>query len=190
MSTKNQPKLRFPNVIESLSKTYASPFEALIQKIKNSDEFKEKSYESLHWYQKKVRANFGLTDTSSFPDPVHTLKALNPNWMKRTVAEQHEGWFYSFSYDPKTKDKLPYYDIFLGLNMHYLHPTDRAYFMDKLYNYEVKDSIKGMFKIKITYDILQSSRKLAYYKPCIKRYLYDHVGSVFFPILSHEWDLA
>ena len=55
------------------------------------------------------------------------------------------GRMYFFKYDPKTKDKLPIYDVyplvfpiedyadgFLGLNIHYLDASSRLRILDKL----------------------------------------------------------
>ena len=55
------------------------------------------------------------------------------------------GKMYFYYYDPKTKDKLKYYDRFplvipietypdgfLGLNLHYIHPKHRLILLDKL----------------------------------------------------------
>ena len=55
------------------------------------------------------------------------------------------GKMYFYFYDPKTKERLPYYDRFplvipieeykdgfLGLNLHYIHPKSRINLLDKL----------------------------------------------------------
>ena len=62
-----------------------------------------------------------------------------------TVTNALLGKMYFYSYNPKWKDKLPYYDTFplvfpiekygdgfLGLNFHYLPPKHRAILMDQL----------------------------------------------------------
>ena len=70
------------------------------------------------------------------------------------------GKMYFFSYNPKWKDKLPWYDTFplvfpierypvgfLGLNFHYLAPKDRAILMDLInreeFEYNSSDGISG-----------------------------------------------
>jgi hypothetical protein len=72
----------------------------------------------------------------------------NPEPFRRIqdLTENSIGKMYSFVYDPKTKEQLPYYDIyplvfpieyyndgFLGINLHYLPPVLRARLMDALY---------------------------------------------------------
>ena len=75
---------------------------------------------------------------------VTTNKILSGDRQRMTDSPS-PGRMYMFSYDPKTKDKLPYYDRFplvfpfdsapggfMGLNLHYLSPMLRARFLDKL----------------------------------------------------------
>jgi hypothetical protein len=63
-----------------------------------------------------------------------------------TIDEKSIGKMYTFFYDPKHKETLPYYDLFplifvvgpaaggfLGINLHYLPPVLRAKLMDSLY---------------------------------------------------------
>lgn len=196
--------LKFPIQITKKDNQYSSPFEALVENVKPAL-FREKTFQSLNWYRKKVREKLGQSETTSFSDPVTKFRQLNPAWNKRVLTMEQPGWFYAFTYNPKHKKTLPYYDRFpfimmlelysdgfLGLNMHYLSPVDRARFMSRLYQFETNSipelSIES--RIKINYEVLKKSNQLAYYKPCLKRYLYSHVGSLFIPIYRDEWDVA
>ena len=113
------------------------------------------------------------------------------------------GMMYFFIYDPKTKEKLPYYDRlplvfplemyvdgFLGLNLHYLAPKFRAQFLDKLMALANNNNMDENTRLKLSYEILDGSKKYKLFKPCLKRYLYNHVKTkpVFVP--SNEWELA
>jgi hypothetical protein len=118
------------------------------------------------------------------------------------------GAFYFFLYDAKWKDELPYWDqfpfilvlqrdekSFLGLNFHYLDYATRAKFFDVLYPYRegrtaTPDVRDLRMRIKITYDILQSSARFRAFKPCIKRYLTEHVQTPLMKVSAHEWDIA
>jgi hypothetical protein len=107
-----------------------------------------------------------------------------------------------FFYDPKHKDKLPYYDLFplivvvgpaeggfYGLNLHYLPPILRAKMLDSLMdtaNMKATDDAK----FQITYKKLQAVSNLKYYEPCFKHYLTKHVKSKFAEVPMPEWEIA
>ena len=113
------------------------------------------------------------------------------------------GKMYMFSYDPKTKKDLPYYDRFplifpfkmlpdgfLGINLHYLPYVLRAKLMDLLYNYVTDPKLDDTAKLKITYSILNGAAAHKYIGPCVKRYLYSHVRSKYINVVPVEWDIA
>src|ERR1700686_4103897 len=94
------------------------------------------------------------------------------------------GRMYMFFYDPKHKKTLPYYDSvplifpiekykdgFLGINLHYLHPTLRAKLMDALMTYANNTKFDDSTKLNISYKILKGASRTKYFKPCVKRYL-------------------
>lgn len=159
--------------------------------------FQHRTTQSLDWYRKKMKSHFGETKLR-IEDKAKLTKTNN---VKNTTINQ--GWIYSFTYRPKYKDKLPYYDAFplvlvlqpvpggfLGLNFHYLRPIDRALFMDKLYDFVVPDTKNKTLRINMKYPILQQFQRLRYYKACIKRYRYFNIGSFFVPLEPEEWDMA
>lgn len=113
------------------------------------------------------------------------------------------GKLYSFYYDPKTKDSLPYYDIFplvlvlenypdgfLGLNLHYLPQNYRVAFLNKLLKYAVLKNDDEIMRMRVTYDILSASRRLKEFRPCLKKYLYSQLQSKVVTILPNEWEVA
>lgn len=113
------------------------------------------------------------------------------------------GRMYMFQYDPKGKDKLPYYDTFplifvlekyndgfLGMNLHYLPPTYRARLMDRLYDIERDDTLRESKKLKLSYQMLNSVARYKYFRPTVKRYLANHVRSRFLYVPAEEWDIA
>jgi hypothetical protein len=123
----------------------------------------------------------------------------------RSRLEDHVsiGGMYMFVYDPKTKEKLPYYDKFplifpfkdadggfLGLNLHYLPPVARAKLMDALWPHIDNDDLRQDRKLEITYRILNGSSRYRHFKPCVKRYLNNHVRTRFVRIYPEEWNLA
>jgi hypothetical protein len=114
------------------------------------------------------------------------------------------GRMYCFVYDPKNKDdpkKLPYYDTFplifpvdfqkdgfLGINLHYLSPFLRAKLMDSLYTTLNNTKYNKTTKLQISYQILKGAAQMNYFKPCLKKYLADHVRSPFMYITPNQWD--
>jgi hypothetical protein len=113
------------------------------------------------------------------------------------------GRMYFYFYDPKTKDKLQYYDRFplvlpieqysdgfLGLNLHYIHPKQRIILLDKLSEFANNSKYDKTTKLRLTYEILSSASRAFEATPCIKRYLYSHVESRFLEIAADEWDIA
>ena len=113
------------------------------------------------------------------------------------------GKMYMFFYDPKTKDKLPYYDGFplvipveraeggfYGLNIHYLPPVLRAKFLDALMDITTNQKYDETTRFRVAYERLKSVRKLRFFKPCYKRYLTAHVKSRFAYVSPTEWEIA
>lgn len=113
------------------------------------------------------------------------------------------GRMYFYFYDPKTKDKMPYYDRFplvipienykdgfLGLNLHYIHPKQRMVLLDKLSSTASNKTYDENTKLRISYQYLASAASAFEATPCIKRYLYSNIQSRFLEINADEWDIA
>lgn len=113
------------------------------------------------------------------------------------------GKMYFYFYDPKTKEKMKYYDRFplvipiekykdgfLGLNLHYIHPKQRIILLDKLSATASNKSFDENTKLRISYAYLAAAAKAFEANPCIKRYLFSHVQSRFLEITANEWDIA
>ena len=133
---------------------------------------------------------------------VTTNKILSGD-RQRMADSPTPGRMYMFSYDPKTKDTLPYYDRFplifpfdsapggfMGLNLHYLPPLARAKLMDGLWPLIDDDSLSPGSKLNISYKTLKRASRLRYFKPCVKRYLNNHVQSRFVTVYPEEWNIA
>lgn len=133
---------------------------------------------------------------------VNVSRIITSNQSQQRAIVQ-PGFMYLFSYDPKYKETLPYYDRyplvfpftveqdgFTGINMHYLPHLLRARLMDALYNLSSNQNFDEKTKLRMSYDILNSASRYKYFKPCVKRYLYSHLRSRFLLIPSNEWDIA
>ena len=127
--------------------------------------------------------------------------------MKEEPLEQSNrfvpGAMVMFFYDPKTKDKLPYYDTFpltivvdaaedgfYGLNLHYLPPVLRAKFLDGLLDKTNNKYYDERTNFALTYKYLKASSRMRYFKPCFKHYLTSHVKSRFSVVPAPEWEIA
>jgi len=117
-------------------------------------------------------------------------------------SKQTIGGMYMFTYDPKHKDTLPYYDIFplvivigpakggfLGLNLHYLPPKLRMQFFANLMDIQ-GSNMDDDSKFALTYRMLKKSSSLRYFKPCVKHYLNSQVTSKFAEVPAPEWEIA
>lgn len=139
-------------------------------------------------------------------------KARTPDGFRRKILGNQErsrdgtviGKMYFFKYDPKWKDILPIYDKFpmvfpierysdgfLGLNLHYLSTTEREMLVDKLSEFAANKKLTPRTRLNLSYELLQSTKGLASLaKPCIKRYLFNHVRSRFIEVTPDEWEIA
>jgi hypothetical protein len=121
----------------------------------------------------------------------------------RQSARPYPGRLCMFTYIAKGKETLKYYDRFplvfpidikadgfMGLNLHYLPPPERAKLMDALWPYISDDKLPDSAVLEISYKILKGAARLKYYKPCIKHYLNTNVMSRFVQIDPSEWNMA
>lgn len=107
------------------------------------------------------------------------------------------GHLYTYLYDPKTKDKLPYYDIvplvipvqytengFYGLNFHYLSLQERNKLLNIILPFSQKN--ENPKKISTSYGKLVSLAS-GIWNPCCKRYLWSHIRTKFVHIPQEDW---
>lgn len=148
--------------------------------------------ESIEWFRKKASTIRG----------VNTEQLMKSDRLDKTNNEV-VGHMYMFSYDPKTKDKLPYYDSFplaivvgpadggfYGLNLHYLPQTLRAKFLDALLEITNNDKFDDTTKIKMSYNMLRKSSKMRYFQPCFKHYLTRHVKGQLAKVHASDYEIA
>lgn len=151
------------------------------------------SRESFNWLKRKI------------------VDLRNPTSITRDIVKEKDryarsfrvGMLYFFLYDPKTKADLPYYDRFplvlvlekypdgfLGLNLHYLPIKYRIAFLNKLLPLAVLDDSDDIKRMRVSYDILNASKRYKEFRPCLKKYLYGHLKSRMITIKPNEWDVA
>ena len=139
---------------------------------------------SYDWYRKQVQS----MTTPGARSLIRSGKAtLRPKY----------GIMNLFGYDPKHKDRLPYYDTFplifplepakggfIGLNFHYLPPLARVQFLRSLAN----TTTDKKFDKKTRYNI--NWRNNTFMKKTAKHYLFNHVRTSFLNITAEEMAIA
>ena len=149
---------------------------------------------SRGWFEKQVAAMATQNITPNKilrGDPSHMRSAIIP------------GNLYMYKYDPKTKETLPYYDMFplvfpfrktqdgfYGLNMHYLPYDLRIRLLDRLLVFKTNSRWDETTKIKYSWALIDGVSRYEAAKPCIKQYLSTHVRSQFRQIDSEDWATA
>ena len=119
------------------------------------------------------------------------------------TSKSRLGKMYFYSYNPKWKAKLPWYDTFplvfpieeynngfLGLNFHYLAPKDRAILMDQLKVFANNKAYDETTKLRLTYNMLKGFTKIKRARPTVHRYLSNKVNSKFVLVNADEWEVA
>lgn len=147
--------------------------------------------QSREWFRKRL---------SSMSTNRRSL--LSDDRVKRTQRSA-VGGMYMFFYDPKTKDKLPYWDNFplviavqkarggfYGLNLHYLPMTLRAKFLDALMDITTDKKYNDSTRFGVSYDYLKKAAKTKYFKPCFKHYLTAHIEGNLSMVPAPEWEIA
>ena len=147
--------------------------------------------EANTWFQKKVMALGPLG------------KAVLKDDRLKAQAGAHTSDMVMYTYDPKLKKTLPYYDTFpltivvgpakdgfYGINLHYLPPKVRAIFLDKLNDTASNQKFNATTRFKITYKLLMATKNYKYFKPCFKHYLTKNVTSNIMKVNAAEWNIA
>lgn len=166
----------------------------LLEREKTAAELQTLSRQALQWLVERIAE---IRNIRAVPAQV---RAERNRYTRRFLL----GGLYFFYYNPKTKDDLPYYDTFplvlmlerypdgfLGLNLHYLPVKYRVALLRKLIGfgaiYNDQDELK---RIRITYEILNSTKRFREYKPCLKKYLNSQIRSRILAVQPNEWDIA
>lgn len=132
----------------------------------------------------------------SFKTVINRIKKVSED-SRVLSAKPRVGHMYCYKYDPKTKDKLPYYDIFpliivvdyakngfYGINFHYLDVKSRIKILQLIAPMNTKS--KNMRKIQISYSILKGLTTTLW-KPMFKRYLFSHMKTKIVEMPVKDW---
>jgi hypothetical protein len=149
------------------------------------------------WFQKIVKQAIVKKTLQRYKRPGQIIAN------EKRASFWRSGNMYFFKYDPKNKDRLPYYDTFplvipierykdgfLGINLHYLYPKDRAILMDQLSAFVNNDKLDESTRMIVNYNKVGDSKKFKRAKPCIKRYLDSKMGSAMILVNADDWGTA
>lgn len=166
--------------------TVLNPFLNVRSKVGDSDR-------SLAWYQTQVKA---LAAAATKPNK---LMQNAPDLTTRIMP----GNLYMFFYDPKLKDKLPYYDMFplvlpfrkvtdgfYGINLHYLPYALRFKLLGAIQEYALDSTMSEDNRVRVTWTTLLTMSRVAPVKACVKHYLDSQVQSRFLNIKYPDWVTA
>lgn len=173
-----------------------SSFENIINKLKRQN-VERATQSSLDWFKSLLNRAAGRNSIGNLGKTQAEILA-DKTRQRNTNAI---GSMYFFVYDPKWKKTLPYYDKFplifpiefyndgfLGINLHYLDRATRALLLSKLKDFATNKRYDSTTRLKISYDVLVGTGNL--FKPCVKRYLTNHVRTKFIYVDPSEWDNA
>ena len=149
--------------------------------------FQQKSIDASLWFAKELARLRVIGNTIQEELQSYTLPPLEL------------GHMYMYEYDAKLKEKLPYFDRFpvviiieryetgfLGINFHYIPPLKRAEVLDALLKYWNEEDDE----IEMRYQLLKKISKLKWAKPCLKQYLYSHIGSRITEVPAEYWEVV
>lgn len=169
-----------------------SYFTRILNKATQEGALDLKTADARDWLREKAQ-------NTRVPDPRRVINLS----MQQARNQLKVGQLFLFKYDAKTKEDLPYYDMFplvfpfrkapdgfYGINMHYLPPQFRAILMDSLYGTINNDKQDETTRLRITYNILNGAARYRWFKPCVKHYLNSQVETKFIYIEPKEWDIA
>lgn len=152
-----------------------------------------KTKDSAQWLMDKAKMAI------SGPTPQQRILKTKENERSRTLM----GEMYFYVYDAKHKKTLPYFDKFplvipiqpyrdgfLGLNLHYLIPPQRAVLLNTMTSYLTNLNYDASTRFRLSYATVAGASKMEIAKPAVKRYLWTQVRSKFIYVPPSEWDAA
>lgn len=163
---------------------------------KSSAYLAQKAKDAVNWYKEKI---LKLGKSSSLEEPDNVFKK---------VGYPEIGKMYLFTYYPRFADEKPYLPFwdenplvipikyvqlekgagFMGLNFHYLPPTQRANLLQALLDLKNNDKYDDTTKLNISYKILVESTKYPGYQQCVKKYYLGNVRSSYSEVNSNDWE--
>ena len=151
-------------------------------------DLQDNQFKSANWYKNAA---------SLIADKVSSNKLMRSG---KLLGRPSAGRMCMFFYDPKTAQKLPFYDIFplvlpvdtfrggfVGLNFHYLPYGLRYKLLEQLQQFATNKKFDETTRLQVTYN---SVKNIGLIKPAIKKYLWRQVQSNFLRVDVDEMAIA
>lgn len=152
------------------------------------------SRDSLLWFEREIKRSITSTTRQNVKQFGVERETFRP------------GQLVLYGYNPKTKDKLPYYDTmplilvtsitehgWFGINFHYCPPRIRTWILGQMYEISSRKTIIERDRIKLSWKLAQSVAATVgstkWLEHSIKQYLSSHVMSKPLVIDAHYWDM-
>jgi hypothetical protein len=139
------------------------------------------SGEALNWYYNFIRLN------------INSMNSLEGLRAGKADNKMSPGSFYVYTYDPKYKETLPYYDTvplilctsltpkgWYGINFHYIPPKIRLLIVKEMYKVSrmtANDNMKFKLSWQKAYSLGHALGQDKWMKHSIKQYLHSHIKS-------------
>lgn len=150
---------------------------------------------SVDWYKKKIN-ELGGNAPNAKTELIKQTKELQ-------TMRLLPGAMFFFGYDPKYKEKLPYYDNFplslilsvegphfTGINFHYLSYAMRMKLYEKMHLIGYSSKLPTEQITKLNWKLLSSLTRFPEVRPAVKKYLFSHVQTKFIKIPVDDWATA
>lgn len=168
---------------------------SIFEEIKKNPKFL--ADKSVDWFKTKIKELSPIA-----PIDRANLLAQTRNTMQSNALLP--GTLTFFSYDPKYKEVLPYYDKFplsfivgidkfgfSGVNFHYLTVPMRIRLYDAMYSIARQSVNKTTQQVLVlNWKLLSNFSKFPAVAPAVKKYLFGHVQSKFIKISLDDWKIA
>lgn len=165
----------------------ATPFKDIEQAAGNRHQDK-----SVQWYVRAVR---------EYARGVNSFQEASQTDLGKEARTLAVGKMYMFSYDPKWKADLPYYDTvplviitepmpagFSGINLHYLAPTLRANLIDKIM--PANRNLTDESELKANWSYLSNFSRFPEVRGSVKKYLSVNITGKMIEVHPKNWKAA
>ena len=172
--------------------------ERLSQQASSAAVNKKLSMKSAQWFRLKLREIRTLRPTRLMQEQKHHLRAKGIKGRQKLI-----GRMFSFFYDPKMKETLPWYDRFplvipiqettdgfIGLNLHYLSPRIRMFFLARLASFVSDDRYDEKTRMRLAWRLVKGGKLGPYTKKTVKRYIRTNIQSRLLEFPADEWVMA
>lgn len=182
---------------DAKTKQFISPYDVLRARVAQ-----QTPESAVKWFRRKIK-ELGI------PDPMGVSQIFRAGG-KNPIGKSGAGvigkmMFYT--YDAKTKEKLPYWDLLplvfwfdfstgkqgeqyaTGINFHYLPYIWRMRLLGKLM--EIAQQPMGPDdKLALTWEFLSNIAKFPEVRPCVKKYLMNHIRSRLMIVEPDDWAMT